>query len=109
MVSICASKPLHYLGQHYVLFLFLANCHLLLQFQHFFTCQDSIKVHPGLAQLVERLTHSYSESTSSNPGNLTSAGNSMCGQDLSAVKRSAGVASEVDLRECTLRLPLQCE
>ena len=28
---------------------------------------------PGLAQLVERLAHRYSESTSSNPDNLTSA------------------------------------
>ena len=35
---------------------------------------------PGLAQLVECLTHRYSESTSSNPGNLTSA-NSMWEQD----------------------------
>ena len=54
-------------------------------------------VGPSLAQLVERLAHRYSESTSSNPGNLTSA------------KRSASVAPEVDLRERTLRLPPQCE
>ena len=34
-------------------------------------------VGPGLAQLVERLAHRYSESTSSNPSNLTSA--TVCG------------------------------
>ena len=32
-----------------------------------------IYVGPGLAQLVERLAHRYSESMSSNLGNLTSA------------------------------------
>ena len=32
-----------------------------------------MSVGPGLAQLVERLAHRYSESTSSNTGNLTSA------------------------------------
>ena len=36
-----------------------------------------IFVGPGLAQLVERLAHRYSESTSLNPGNLTSA--TVCG------------------------------
>ena len=35
------------------------------------------RVGPGLAQLVEHLDHRYSESTSSNPGNLTSA--TVCG------------------------------
>ena len=60
-------------------------------------------VGPGLAQLVERLAHRYSESTSSNPGNLTSA--TVCGDRtgcMLATKRSASVAPEVDLDECTL-------
>ena len=68
------------------------------------------KVGPGLAQLVERLAHRYSESTSSNPSNLTSA--TVCGDKTGcapAAKRSASVAPEVDLGECTLCLPLQCE
>ena len=65
---------------------------------------------PGLAQLVERLAHRYSESMSSNPGNLTSA--TVCGDRFGcalATKRSASVAPEVDLREHTLCLPPQCE
>ena len=65
-------------------------------------------VGPGLAQLVERLTHRYSESMSSNSGNLTSA--TVCGDRTGyapAAKRSASVAPEVDLRECTLHSPLQ--
>ena len=69
-----------------------------------------ISARPGLAQLVERLTHRYCESTSSNPSNLTSAtvcADRTCGKP--AAKRSACVAPEVDLRECTLHLPLQCE
>ena len=60
----------------------------------------------GLAQLVERLAHRYSESTSSNPSNLISA--TVCGDRtgcVPAAKRSASVAPEVDLRECTLHLP----
>ena len=59
-------------------------------------------VRPGLAQLV------YSESTSSNPGNLTSA--TVCGDRTGgapAAKRSASVAPEVDIGECTLHSPLQ--
>ena len=63
---------------------------------------------PGLAQLAERLAHRYSESTSLNPGNLTSA--TVCGDRTGctlATKRSASVAPEVDLRECTLHSPLQ--
>ena len=54
----------------------------------------------GLAQLVERLAHRYSESMSSNPGNLTSA--TVCGDRTSCVpatKRLASVAPEVDLGE----------
>ena len=65
-------------------------------------------VGPGLAQLLERLTHRYSESTSSNPDNLTSA--TVCGTGLVAMpttKRSACVASELDLGKCTLHLPPQ--
>ena len=64
-------------------------------------------VGPGLVQLVERLTHRYSESKSSNPGNLTSA--TVCGDRTGGVvtKRSACVAPEVDLRECTLHSPPQ--
>ena len=67
-------------------------------------------VGPGLAQLVERLGHRYSESTSLNPGNLTSA--TVCEDRTSftpAAKRLARVAPEVDLGECrsTLHLPLQ--
>ena len=65
---------------------------------------------PGLAQLVERLAHRHSESTSSNPGNLTSA--TVCGDRtgcMPAAKRSASVAPEVDLGERTLHSPLQCE
>ena len=65
---------------------------------------------PGLAQLVERLAHRYSESTSSNPSNLTSA--TVCGDRtvcVLAAKRSASVAPEVDLGERKLCLPLQCE
>ena len=53
---------------------------------------------PGLAQLVEHLTHRYSETTSSNPSNLTSA--TVCGDRTGskpAAKRSACVAPEVDL------------
>ena len=34
---------------------------------------NELHARPGLAQLVERLTHRYSESTSLNPSNLTSA------------------------------------
>ena len=67
-------------------------------------------VGPGLAQLVERLAHRYSESTSSNPSNLTSA--TVCGDRTGctpAAKRLASVAPEVDLEECTLRLPPQCD
>ena len=63
---------------------------------------------PGLAQLVERLTHRYSESTSLNPGNLTSM--MVCGDRtdcVPAAKRLASVAPEVDLGECTLHLSLQ--
>ena len=70
----------------------------------------SIQVGLGLAQLVERLAHRYSESMSSNPGNLTSA--TVCGDRTGcapATKRSASVAPEVDLGERTLRLPLKCE
>ena len=55
---------------------------------------------PSLAQLVECLTDRYSESTSSNPGNLTSA--TVCGDRTGCVlatKRSASVAPEVDIRE----------
>ena len=65
-------------------------------------------VGPGLAQLVERLTRRYSESTSSNPGNLTSA--TVCGDRtgcMPASKRLASVAPVVDLRECMLHLPPQ--
>ena len=65
-------------------------------------------VGPGLTQLVERLTRRYSESTSSNPGNLTSA--TACGDRTGgapAAKRLACVAPEVDLRECTLHSPPQ--
>ena len=61
-------------------------------------------VGPGLAQLVERLAYRYSESTSSNPGNLTPA--TVCGDRTGctpAAKRSASVAPEVDLGECTLQ------
>ena len=67
-------------------------------------------VGPGLAQLVERLAHRYSKSTSLNPGNLTSA--TVCGDRTGCVlatKRSASVAPEVDLGEQTSCLPLQCE
>ena len=62
----------------------------------------------GLAQLVERLAHRYSESTSSNPGNLTSA--TVCVDKngcMPATKRLASVAPEVDLGECTLPSPPQ--
>ena len=65
---------------------------------------------PGLAQLVERVTQRYSESTSSNPGNLTSA--TVCGDITGsklAAKRLACVAPDMCLRECTLHSPLQCE
>ena len=58
---------------------------------------------PGLAQLIERLAHRYSESTSLNPGNLTSA--TLYGDRTGcalAAKRLASVAPEVDLGECTL-------
>ena len=68
------------------------------------------KVGPGLAQLVERLAHRYSESTSSNPSNLISA--TVCEDRTGCVlaaKRSASVAPEVDLGECTLRSPPQCK
>ena len=54
------------------------------------------------------LTHRYSESTSSNPGNLTSA--TVCGNRTDcapAAKRLANVAPEVDLGECTLHLSPQ--
>ena len=64
---------------------------------------------PGLAQLVQRLAHRYSESTSSNPSNITSV--TVCGDRTGcepAAKRS-GSGSQVDLKEHTLRLPLQCE
>ena len=40
-------------------------------------CKNIKRVGPGLAQLVERLTHGYSESMSSKPSNLTSA--TVCG------------------------------
>ena len=53
-------------------------------------------VGPGLAQLVECMAHRYSESTSSNPGNLTSA--TVCGDRTScapAAKRLTSVAPEV--------------
>ena len=65
---------------------------------------------PDLAQLVERLTHRYSEGTSLNPGNLTSA--TVCGDRtgcMPSAKRSASVAPEMDLGECrsTLHSPLQ--
>ena len=69
---------------------------------------------PGLAQLIERLTHRYFESTSSNPGNLTST--TVCGDRTGGVpdtKRSAhvwgGSKAEVDLGECrsTLHSPPQ--
>ena len=67
-----------------------------------------VPVGPGLAQLVERLAHRYSESTSLNPGNLTSAtvrgDRTGCA---SAAKRLASVAPEVDLGECALHLPPQ--
>ena len=56
------------------------------------------RVGPGLAQLVEHLAHRYSESSSLNPGNLTSA--TVCGDRTGCVpitKRSASVAPEVDL------------
>ena len=43
--------------------------------------ETNLSVGPGLAQLVERLTQRYSEGMSSNPDNLTSAGNSIWGQD----------------------------
>ena len=62
--------------------------------------KKKFKVGPGLAQLVERLTHRYSESTSLNPGNLTSA--TVCGERTGcapAAKRLASVAPEVDLRK----------
>ena len=65
-----------------------------------------MSVGSSLAQLVERLAHRYSESTSSNPCNLTSA--TVCGDRTSfvlAAKRSASVAPEVELRECSLHLP----
>ena len=68
----------------------------------------SILAGPGLAQLVERLAHRYSESTSLNPSNLNSA--TVCGDRMGcmlATKRLASVAPEVDLGECTLHLPLQ--
>ena len=67
-----------------------------------------MQVRPRLAQLVERLAHRYSESTSSNPGNLTSA--TVCGDRtgcLPAIKRLVSVAPEMDLGECTLHSPLQ--
>ena len=60
-------------------------------------------VGPGLAQLVERLTHRYSEGMSSNPGNVT-CWEQYVGTGLVAMlaaKRSAHVAPEVDLMECT--------
>ena len=69
-----------------------------------------IPVGPGLAQLVERLAHRYSESKSSNPSNLTSA--TVCGDRTGCAppaKRLASVAPEVDLGECTLHSPPQCE
>ena len=65
-------------------------------------------VGPGLAQLVECLTDRYSESSSSNPSNLTSA--TVCRDRtgcMPATKRSASVTPEVDLGECTLYLPTQ--
>ena len=66
------------------------------------------KVGPSLAQLVERLAHRYSESTSSNPSNLTSA--TVCGDRTGcapAAKRLASIALEMDLGECTLHSPPQ--
>ena len=76
--------------------------------KYFNRAELSSKVGPGLAQLVERLAHRYSESMSSNPGNLTFA--TVCGDRtgcMQATKRLASVAPEVDLEECTLHLPLQ--
>ena len=61
---------------------------------------------PGLAQMVERLAHRYSESMSSNPSNLTSA--TVRGDRTGskpAAKRLASVAPEVDLGEHTLHSP----
>ena len=57
------------------------------------------------------LTHRYSESTSSNPGNLTFA-TVRGGQDWQQAGPPRGlahVAPVVDLGECTLHLPPQCE
>ena len=52
-------------------------------------------VGPGLAQLVERLAHRYSENTSSNPGNLTSA--TVCGD------RTGGDAGHQEVSTCSTR------
>ena len=49
----------------------------------------------GLAQMVERLTHRYSESTSLNPGNLTSA--TVCGD------RTGGNAGHQEISNCSTR------
>ena len=64
-------------------------------------------VGPGLAQLVERLAHRYSESTSLNTGNFTSA--TVCGNRtgcVPAAKRSASVVPEVDLGELYITFAL---
>ena len=50
---------------------------------------------PGLAQLVERLTHRYSESMISNPGHLTSA--TVCGE------RTGGNAGHQEVSTCSTR------
>ena len=72
------------------------------------THKPSWSVGPGLAQLVERLTHRYSESTSSNPSNLTSA--TVCWDRTVwcwLSKRLTYVVPEVDLGQCTLHSPPQ--
>ena len=76
----------------YVLLLKLTSCIRKLVF-----LKRKKEVGPALAQLVERLAHRYSESTSLTPGNLTSA--TVCGDRtacMPATKRSASVAPEVD-------------
>ena len=61
---------------------------------------NKIQIHvkfvgPGLAQLVQRLTHRYSESTSSNPSNLTSA--TVCGY------RTGGDVGCQEVGMCSIR------
>ena len=65
-----------------------------LKFHRFLKCKDN-SVGPGLAQLVEHLTHRYSESTSSNPGNLTSE--KVCGD------RTGSDASHQEVGMCSTR------